>query len=225
MFYLTGNTHGNFERVERFCYEMGTTKEDVLILLGDTYINLDHRKVQKLEFLGKLPITLFCINNDLQYGNAESPVDKQIWNNGIVFVERKYPNLLFAKSGEIYNFDGQSVLVIGINEYFNSNFSGKLCAIGKALYNVKRKIIQNLRQQQNKVDIILSPMCPMSFHLKKTQKKYSRVNRILRHWLGKIEKIVQYKEWYCDFHVAKTVGKINFMCENYDVLINNFLED
>lgn len=32
---------------------------------------------------------------------------------GQVYIEDEYPNLIFAKNGELYNFNGKSVLVIG----------------------------------------------------------------------------------------------------------------
>lgn len=51
MFYLTGDTHGRFERIAQFCEKMNTTKDDVLIILGDAGINFycnrtDQRKKQ-----------------------------------------------------------------------------------------------------------------------------------------------------------------------------------
>ena len=39
MIYLTGDTHGNFDRIRRFCEINNTTKDDVLIILGDAGIN------------------------------------------------------------------------------------------------------------------------------------------------------------------------------------------
>ena len=33
MVYITGDTHREFERVEEFCEEYGTTDDDVLIIL------------------------------------------------------------------------------------------------------------------------------------------------------------------------------------------------
>ncbi len=226
MFYLTGDTKGNFKRVERFCYEMSTTKKDVLILLGDSCIKLGCTEEYILEFLSKLPITIFCINNYVQCRSAEDIVDKQIWNNGIVLIERKYPDLLFARSGEIYNFDNQSVLVAGVRECVFSKFLGRQCTEDKSLYSVKRKTVQNLRQYQNRVNVILSPVCPIDCNSKKVQtKEYSSIDRLTRQWLYKIEKMVHYNEWYCGFHTAKTIGKINCMSENFDVLVNDFLED
>lgn len=39
MIYITGDTHGRFERVEQFSERFGTSREDVLIILGDAGIN------------------------------------------------------------------------------------------------------------------------------------------------------------------------------------------
>lgn len=39
MIYITGDTHGDFRNVARFCKKMQTSKKDVLIILGDAGIN------------------------------------------------------------------------------------------------------------------------------------------------------------------------------------------
>lgn len=39
MIYITGDTHGYFKHIKSFCEENHTTKEDVLIILGDAGIN------------------------------------------------------------------------------------------------------------------------------------------------------------------------------------------
>ena len=36
--YLTGDTHGRFERIACFCRDNHTTREDVLIILGDAWM-------------------------------------------------------------------------------------------------------------------------------------------------------------------------------------------
>ena len=43
--YLTGDTHGRFERIACFCRDNHTTLGDVLIILGDAGVNyyLNHR--------------------------------------------------------------------------------------------------------------------------------------------------------------------------------------
>ena len=68
MIYITGDTHGRFERVERFCERLGTSREDILILLGDAGINFSGgwRDRMKKELLKSLPVTIFAI-----HGNQE----------------------------------------------------------------------------------------------------------------------------------------------------------
>ena len=38
-FYITGDTHKKFDRVETFCQDQHTTPDDVMIILGDSGIN------------------------------------------------------------------------------------------------------------------------------------------------------------------------------------------
>ena len=39
MIYLTGDTHRDFERIHLFCSLHDTTKDDIMIILGDAGIN------------------------------------------------------------------------------------------------------------------------------------------------------------------------------------------
>lgn len=74
MICLTGDTHGNFMRIERLCEQCETRRDDVMIILGNAGINYD---------------------------------------GGIVYYEDKFPNLLFAKDGELFDLDGHQAIVIG----------------------------------------------------------------------------------------------------------------
>ena len=67
--YLTGDTHGRFERIACFCRDNHTTREDVLIILGDAGVNyyLDHRDEKLKRYIDMMPVTLLCI-----HGNHEA---------------------------------------------------------------------------------------------------------------------------------------------------------
>ena len=82
MVHITGDTHGNFRRLQYFCEYAKTTKDDILVVLGDAGINiygeLTKRQIELLPFddlidtkikseLQQLPITLLCI-----HGNHDS---------------------------------------------------------------------------------------------------------------------------------------------------------
>ncbi|GEM_PF-5250498 len=113
--YLTGDTHGRFERIACFCRDNRTTREDVLIILGDAGVNyyLNHRDEKLKQYIATMPITLLCI-----HGNHEArptaalgyePVGRF---GGTVMAQREYPNLLFALDGEVYGLDGRSCIAI-----------------------------------------------------------------------------------------------------------------
>lgn len=110
MVFLTGDTHGEFGRIEEFCAECGTSTDDVMVILGDAGINFyrDKRDDELKEYLSELPVTLLCIQ-----GNHEERPDEILgyeemeWHGGIVLFQPDYPNILFAWDGEVYDFDGK----------------------------------------------------------------------------------------------------------------------
>lgn len=127
-YYITGDCHRHFRKVEFFCRHHGTTREDVLILLGDVGINffLDDSDKKLKEELSKLPITLFCVHGNHEARPWEAAdYDEVMWNNGLVYREEQYPNILFAKDGEIYDFHGKKVMAIGgaysVDKYYRLN--------------------------------------------------------------------------------------------------------
>ena len=104
MIYITGDTHGEFGRIEAFCRRFGTCKEDVMIILGDAGINYNGgiRDMRKKEFLESLPITVFAIhgNHERRPQTIEGYQEK-VWHGVVVYQEEEYPSLLFAKDGEV----------------------------------------------------------------------------------------------------------------------------
>ena len=66
------------------------------------------------ERLAQLPITLFCIhgNHEMRPGSIDS-YKLITWKGGQAYIEDKYPNLVFAKDGEIYTLADRKVLVVG----------------------------------------------------------------------------------------------------------------
>ncbi len=66
MIYITGDTHGRFERVEAFCRHFQTSHDDILIILGDAGINFSGARYDSLKkrLLESLPITIFAIHGN-----------------------------------------------------------------------------------------------------------------------------------------------------------------
>ena len=116
MIYLTGDTHGKFDRIGAFCDKMQTSRDDILIILGDAGINFHAGALDILrkDYLAKLPITLLCIHGNHERRPESLPYyGEQEWHGGMVYVETRYPNILFAKDGEVYDLDGKKAIAIG----------------------------------------------------------------------------------------------------------------
>ena len=57
---------------------------------------------------------MLCIQGNHELRPHHIDTYKEVeWNGGIVYREDKYPNLLFAKDGEIYHIQGTDFLVCG----------------------------------------------------------------------------------------------------------------
>lgn len=116
MIYFTGDTHGSVSEVVRFCVRFHLTSADTIVILGDVGANYDageHDRSMK-KALGKLKPTIFCIHGNHEFRPSSIPSYKtKEWNGGTVWYEDAYPNLIFARDGDIYTMDGLRYLVIG----------------------------------------------------------------------------------------------------------------
>ena len=66
------------------------------------------------EHLSELPVTFFCIHgNHEQRPFAIKTHREKLWSGAVAYVEDAYPSILFAKDGEIYDFDGKKAIAIG----------------------------------------------------------------------------------------------------------------
>lgn len=222
MIYIIGDTHGDFERVREFCYKYKTTREDILIVLGDAGINyyLDDRDYILKNSLLELPITLFCI-----HGNHEERPEKistyktKMFRGGVVYYEEDYPNILFAKDGEIYNLDNKQTLVIGgaysVDKEYRLLMGYKWYSSEQPSIEIKERVLNKIEENNNKVDIILSHTCPykyMPYEVFLSGIDQSRVDNSTEKFLDIVETAIQYNKWYCGhYHTEKLVDKIKFM--------------
>ena len=159
MIYITGDKHGDFREILYFCYENKTTLNDIMIILGDAGINYyaDERDYILKNSLLQYPITFFCIhgNHEERPENIESYKTKK-FHGGIVYYEEEYPNILFAKDSEIYNFNNHSVLVIGgaysIDKYFRLERGYNWYASEQPDEKIKKMVISKINSMDNKID-------------------------------------------------------------------------
>lgn len=221
MIYITGDKHTNFKNVSFFCHINETTLNDILIVLGDAGINYFANEQDNLlkNSLKNYPITFFCIhgNHEERPENIKTYKTKQ-FHQGLVYYEEEYPNLLFAKDGEIYDFNHQKVLVIGgaysVDKHYRLMHGYQWYESEQPNETTKENILK-LVDKIKKVDIVLTHTCPYKYlptEMFIQGLDQSLVDNSTEEFLDIIEEKLIYQTWYCGhFHTDKTVDKIRFM--------------
>lgn len=221
MVYITGDKHAEFDNVINFCVKNRTTKDDIMIILGDAGINyyaneLDLPLKNKLK---ETSITFFCIhgNHEERPENIESYKTKKFLN-GLVYYEEEFPNILFAKDGEIYDINNKKVLVIGgaysIDKYYRLAYGYNWYESEQPSEETKKKVF-DLINKIKKVDIVLTHTCPYKYIPREmflSGVDQTKVDNSTEEFLNKVEELLEYKKWYCGhYHTDKIVDKIRFM--------------
>ena len=229
MIYITGDTHRNFTRIAKFCHDFKTTKKDILVILGDAGINYYGKIDDDIlkGFLSALPITLFCIhgNHENRPSNIKTYKVKK-WNGGKVYVEKDYPNLIFAKDGEIYNFDGTRILVIGgaysVDKRQRITFGYNWWEDEQPSEEIKKYVEKNLEKNDWDVDIVLSHTVPLKYEPIEVFLPgidQSKVDKSTEIWMDNIEEKLSYKKWYAGhYHTEKIKDKLRLMFNDIEEL-------
>lgn len=216
MIYITGDTHGDFHRFNRLILN----EEDIVIILGDVGINyyLDEYDKKLKERLSKYNFKFFCVqgNHEEKPENIYSYHEVEMFG-GQVFIEDEYPNLIFAKNGELYNLNGKSILVIGGAYSIDKDYrisKGYPWFKNEQLSEFERKNI--LEKYSGKhVDILLSHTCPLKYEPKESFKfdlPQELMDKSMENFLNEVEEKIDCDKWYCGhYHIEKNIDKLEFM--------------
>lgn len=230
MIYITGDTHGQFERIEAFCRRQNTRREDVLIILGDAGINYDGwvRDRVKKYFLETLPITLFCIHgNHEQRPQTLDTYRERRWHGGVVYYEEEYPDLLFAKDGEVFELDGWQTMVIGgaysVDKMFRIAYGYGWWPDEQPSEEIRQYVERQLDGCSWNIDVVLSHTAPLKYEPREVFLSgidQSGVDKSTEEWLDRIEDRLDYRRWYCGhYHTEKRTDRLEILFENFEVFM------
>lgn len=216
MIYITGDTHRDFYRLRN----IEKNKDNMLIILGDAGINycLNEEDNKLKKYLNDMNIKLFCIQGNHEERPENISTYKEIdMFDGNVFVEEEYPNLIFAKNGELYKIDGKKVLVIGgaysVDKEYRLLYGHRWFKDEQLTEEEQNSILEKYKGKH--VDIILSHTCPMKYEPAEVFMQgidQTKVDNAMEMFLDKIEENVDYDKWYCGhYHTEKQIDKLEFM--------------
>ena len=219
MIYITGDTHRDFSRLN----SLDNNPNDMLIVLGDAGINyfLNIKDMIYKEYLKKFKIKLFCIrgNHEERPENIDTYKEVEMFE-GKVFVEEDFPNLIFAKDGEIYNIGGKKVLVIGgaysVDRDYRIMYGYNWFKDEQLTKDEMNNILKKVKGKH--FDIVLTHTCPYKYEPKEVFLNgldQSKVDKSMEHFLDEVEENIDYNKWYCGhYHTEKQVDKLEFMFQS-----------
>lgn len=206
---------------------MQTSKDDVLIILGDAGINYygPEQDKRKKKYLESLPITIFEIHGNHEMRPQTIPTYHEAdWNGGKVYMEDDYPHILFAKDAELYEPNGMFTFVVGGAYSVDKNYR---LLHGLAWWpdeqpsdEIKRQVEKKLEGMDWDVDVVLTHTAPLKYEPTEVflpMINQSTVDKSTEQWLDSIEEQLYYDRWYCGhYHTAKKIDKIQFMYNDFD---------
>lgn len=203
MFYITGDTHGDFSRYLAFADKIQPTEQDVMIVLGDAGLNYytGEKDAVRKRFVNSFPFTTFCIHGNHEMRPADIPsYQTKEYCGGMVWYEEAYPHILFAKDGEIYRFGEQACIAIGgaysVDKYYRLARGWAWFPNEQPSADIKDYVEQQLEKHENQIDIVLSHTCPLKYEPTEVFLSgidQSSVDKSTEEWLDRIEERIDYK--------------------------------
>ena len=230
MVYITGDIHGDTTPVHDLFDKCQPTEEDIIVLLGDVGVNYTGKMRDRLmkQELCDMKSTFFCIHGNHEMRPQSLPwlYHEKEWRGGKVFVENAYPNILFAKDGEVYDLGGISAIVIGgaysVDKWYRLERGAKWFPDEQPSDEVKARVEAKLDELDWKVDVVLSHTCPFGYEPTEAFLPgidQSMVDTSTEVWLDRIERRLDYRKWYCGhWHIEKSIDRMRFMFNEFEPL-------
>lgn len=234
--YVMGDMHGVFSPIYTVLSYMDFKKDDILCLLGDSGFNYGVKPNEKgcidtnkslyikkslndilYQCLGFLPNIFIIHGNHEARANTVLEYEKKMWNGGSVYVQPKFPNLLFAKDGELYIIENHTFLVCGgaysIDKEQRIHFGGHWFSDEQPDLQIQKQVLKHIHSH---IDYVLTHTVPLKYVPTERllnafdQKKVDQSTEI---FLDKLESNLDYTHWYAGhFHCDKKVnGKFDIL--------------
>ena len=123
--FIRGDTHGDYDWLREWCNDNNTTRDDILIILGDSGIRfegaLTARECARKSFIRSMPITIFCVrgNHDRPFVN-QWQLDCELVNcpflddkNPPMWHDIEYSNIWYFMDYGVYYIKNKSFLIVG----------------------------------------------------------------------------------------------------------------
>lgn len=140
----------------------------------------------------------------------------------IVYIEPNYPNIIFAKDGEVYDINGYKCLIIGgaysVDKEYRLLRGYNWWEDEQPTPFIKNAVETKIKALRHTVDVVLTHTCPSKYIPIEMFLPFidqSKVDNSTEEWLNEIEKNLNYTKWFCGhYHTNKIIDKIEFLFDN-----------
>ena len=135
------------------------------------------------------------------------------WHGGAVYVEDEFPNLNFAKDGEVYDLEGTKAIAIGgaysVDKWYRLQRDLHWFPDEQPSNEIKARVEKKLDALDWQIDAVLTHTCPYGYIPREAFMScvdQSTVDNSTELWLDTIEKKLNYNAWYCGhWHIEKRI--------------------
>ena len=122
------------------------------------------------------------------------------WDDGLIYKEEDYPNILFAKDGEIYNIEGLKYIAIGgaysVDKEYRLLMGWSWWKDEQPSEETKKYAQNQLEKNNWNIDVVLSHTVPLKYEpveMFLPGINQSKVDKSTEEWLDEIENRLSYK--------------------------------
>lgn len=209
MVYVTGDTHGDIDRL--FDRQWRKLKAgDTVIVCGDFGFlwNDDRDEKDVIKYLGSRKYTVAFLDGTHDNFDSINRCRQTVWKGGLV--HRISDNLFHLCRGQIYNIEGKSIFVFGGGESTDKDMrldSGKWWRQEIATPEEMAEGAKRLDENEKRVDYILThePPAPVKSAMQLRRGETELVTKI-NGYFDKISRLCKFRHWYfASLHEDRTI--------------------
>ena len=220
MLYITGDTHGNFDRILKWTETTNLNKDkDFLFILGDFGYIWDNKRTSfekdNLDFISCLPFTTLFIDGN--HENHERLNSMRVVNFSGGKAHKVYDSIYHLMRGQVYEIAGKRIFTFGGASSIDKHLRTEGISWWKEEefnYHEANTAYENLNNVGWEVDYVLTHSAPFSIRDKLFESnKPSSTERMLEAMLRNIK----FKRWYFGhYHIDKKMDNFTAMYENIE---------
>lgn len=206
MIYITGDIHQLTDTVKlvthRFTEQSTMTKDDYLIILGDTGFTW---RTQDLNyclkyFNSKNFTTLFIDGNHEDFSRLNNlPIEE--WNGGKV--HKVTDSIIHLMRGQVFEIEGFKIFTMGGAYSVDKDLRKPRISWWEEELPNKAEMDEgliNLKKYNNKVDYILTHDAPDKYLNFSWNRESFKDDRAFKEYLDEIDNTIEFKHWYFGHH-------------------------